>query len=170
MRWIISIPLLLLLSGCADTGYYWHNANGHLAVMNQRTDIDELLADDQLDPELRKRLQLVQEIRRFSIEQLDLPANGSYANYVELDRPYVVQNIFAAPEFSMEPKRWWYPAVGKLSYRGFFSEKAADRLAGNLRKRHFDVFVAGVDAYSTLGWLNDPVLSTNMLIANIARQ
>ena len=100
MRWIISIPLVILLCGCADLGYYWHNASGHLAVMSQRVDIDKLLADEQLDPDLRERLVLVQEIRRFSVERLKLPDNDSYNSYVDLDRPYVVQNIFAAPEFS----------------------------------------------------------------------
>jgi predicted aminopeptidase len=160
MRWIISIPLLLLLSGCADTGYYWHNANGHLAVMSQRTDIDELLADDQLDAELRKRLQLVQEIRRFSIERLDLPANDSYASYVELDRPYVVQNIFAAPEFSTRLYEWCYPVIGCASYRGYYDEARMLAYSDDLKSSGLEVYIGKVSAYSTLGWFDDPVLSS----------
>jgi len=160
MRWIISIPLLLLLSGCADTGYYWHNANGHLAVMNQRTDIDELLADDQLDAELRQRLRLVQEIRRFSIGQLDLPANDSYASYVELDRPWVVQNIFAAPEFSTRLYEWCYPVIGCASYRGYYDEARMLAYSDELKSRGFEVYIGKVSAYSTLGWFDDPVLSS----------
>jgi predicted aminopeptidase len=160
MRWIISIPLLLLLSGCADMGYYWHNANGHLSVMNQRTDIDELLADDQLDPELRKRLQLVQEIRRFSIERLDLPANDSYASYVELDRPYVVQNIFAAPEFSTRLYEWCYPVIGCASYRGYYDEARMLAYSDDLKSSGLEVYIGKVSAYSTLGWFDDPVLSS----------
>lgn len=160
MRWIISIPLLLLLSGCADTGYYWHNANGHLAVMNQRTDIDELLADDQLDTELRLRLQLVQDIRRFSIDRLDLPANDSYASYVELDQPWVVQNIFAAPEFSTRLYEWCYPVIGCASYRGYYDEARMLAYSDDLKSRGFEVYIGKVSAYSTLGWFDDPVLSS----------
>jgi len=160
MRWIISIPLLLFLVGCADTGYYWHNANGHLAVMNQRTDIDELLADDQLDSELRQRLQLVQEIRRFSIERLELPANDSYASYVELDQPWVVQNIFAAPEFSTRLYEWCYPVIGCASYRGYYDEARMLAYSDELKSRGFEVYIGKVSAYSTLGWFDDPVLSS----------
>lgn len=160
MRWIISIALLLLLTGCADLGYYWHNANGHLAVMNQRVDIDEMLADDQLDDELRKRLQLVQEIRRFSIERLNLPANDSYLSYVELDQPYVVQNIFAAPEFSTRLYEWCYPVIGCASYRGYYDEARMLAYSDDLKSRGLEVYIGKVSAYSTLGWFDDPVLSS----------
>ena len=160
MRWIISIPLLLLLAGCADTGYYWHNANGHLSVMNQRVDIEELLADDQLDAKLRARLQLVQEIRRFSIKRLDLPANDSYASYVELDRPYVVQNIFAAAEFSTRLYEWCYPVIGCAGYRGYYDEVRMLAYSEDLKSRGLEVYIGKVSAYSTLGWFDDPVLSS----------
>ncbi len=160
MRWIISIPLLVLLSGCADFGYYWHNANGHLAVMNERVDIEELLADEQLDTELRERLQLVQEIRRFSVDRLDLPANDSYASYVELDRSYVVQNIFAAPEFSTRLYEWCYPVIGCASYRGYYDEARMLAYSDNLKSRGLEVYIGEVTAYSTLGWFDDPVLSS----------
>ena len=122
MRWLISIPLLLLLSGCADIGYYWHSANGHLAIMKQRVSIEELLADDNLDADLRARLERVKDIRLFSIERLDLPANGSYSSYVALQSPYVLQNLFAAPEFSTRLHQWCYPIVGCASYRGYYDE------------------------------------------------
>ena len=151
MRCIISIALLLLLTGCADLGYYWHNANGHLAVMNQRVDIDEMLADDQLDAGLRERLQLVQEMRRFSIERLDLPANDSYLSYVELDRPYVVQNIFAAPEFSTRLYEWCYPVIGCASYRGYYDEARMLAYSDDLKSRGLEVYIGKVSAYSTLG-------------------
>jgi predicted aminopeptidase len=77
-----------------------------------------------------------------------------------LDRAYVVWNVFAAPEFSLEPKSWWYPIVGRLEYQGYFREDLAVDYARRLRARGMDVHVGGVDAYSTLGWFKDPVLST----------
>jgi predicted aminopeptidase len=160
MRWLISIPLLLLLGGCADIGYYWHSASGHLGLMSQRIDIDELLADDKLDSNLRARLLLVQDIRRFSIERLQLPANGSYSSYVDLQKPYVIQNLFAAPEFSTRLHQWCYPVIGCASYRGYFDETRLHDFVAELQSQGLEVYVGLVPAYSTLGWFDDPVLSS----------
>lgn len=160
MRCLITIPLLLALAGCADLGYYWHSASGHLDVMERRVDIDEMLADSELDAGLRERLELVREIRRFSVERLDLPDNRSYLSYAELDRPYLIQNLFAAPEFSTRLYRWCYPVVGCASYRGYYDEARLQAYVARLEDEGFDVHVGKVSAYSTLGWFDDPVLST----------
>jgi len=160
MRLLISMPILLLLSACADIGYYWHSANGHLALMNKRVDIDDMLADSSLDNKLRERLQLVQDIRRFSIERLALPDNGSYSAYVELDRPYVLQNLFAAEEFSTRLHRWCYPIIGCTSYRGYYDETRLQSYVEALENDGFEVYIGQVSAYSTLGWFDDPVLSS----------
>jgi len=77
-----------------------------------------------------------------------------------LHRPFVVWNVEAAREFSLEPKTWWYPMVGSLAYRGYFSKEGARRYAERFRKSGYDVFVGGVEAYSTLGWFKDPLLNT----------
>jgi len=160
MRWLISIPLLLLLNGCADFGYYWHSARGHLAVMNQRVDIEDLLADPRTTEELRQRLILVQEIRRFSVARLALPANDSYRSFVELERPYLIQNLFAAPEFSTSLQRWCYPIIGCASYRGYFVEQRLLAYVDQLQASGLEVHIGEVSAYSTLGWFDDPVLSS----------
>ncbi len=160
MRCLISIPLLLALAGCADLGYYWHSASGHLDVMDKRVDIDELLADRELDAGLRERLELVKEIRRFSVERLDLPDNDSYLSYAELDRPWLVKNLFAAPEFSTRLNRWCYPVIGCAAYRGYYDEERLNNYVEELEAQGFEVHVGQVSAYSTLGWFDDPVLST----------
>jgi predicted aminopeptidase len=160
MRSLISIPLLLLICGCSDIGYYWHSARGHLDLMNRRVDIDKILANDATGPGLRERLLLVQDIRRFSIERLDLPENGSYSSYVQLQRPYVIENLFAAPEFSTQLRQWCYPIVGCASYRGYFDEARLQAYAEDLQADGFEVYVGQVPAYSTLGWFDDPVLSS----------
>jgi predicted aminopeptidase len=160
MRYLISIPLLLLLHGCTDFGYYWHNARGHLAVMNQRVDIEDLLADQATSEELRERLVLVQEIRRFSVARLALPENDSYRSFVELDRPYLIQNLFAAPEFSTSLQRWCYPIIGCASYRGYYDEDRLLAYVDELESSGLEVHIGKVSAYSTLGWFDDPVLSS----------
>jgi predicted aminopeptidase len=99
-------------------------------------------------------------MREFAEAELQLPADRQYVSYRDLGRDYVAWAVYAAPEFSLEAKRWWYPFVGRLKYRGWFSLRDATARAERLSKRGFDVAVAGVPAYSTLGWLRDPVLNT----------
>jgi predicted aminopeptidase len=141
-------------------GYYWHSARGHLAVMDKRVDIEDMLADQSTRPELRERLVLVQEIRRFSVTRLELPENNSYLSYVELERPYLIQNLFAAPEFSTRLQQWCYPVIGCASYRGYFDEARLLAYVEDLETSGLEVHVGKVSAYSTLGWFDDPVLSS----------
>ncbi len=160
MRVFFSLVILLVLTACSDLGYYWHSTKGHLAVMNKRVYIVEMLEDPELDPGLRKRLQLVQQIRRFSIDVLSLPDSGSYTRYAQLDRPYVLQNVFAAPEFSIRLHSWCYLIVGCTSYRGYYDDDLLAEYIALLKQQSFDVHVGKVPAYSTLGWFDDPILSS----------
>jgi predicted aminopeptidase len=93
---------------------------------------------------------------------LHLPDNRSYRTYADIKRPYVVWNVVATPEFSVEPKHWCFPIAGCVAYRGYFKEKSARAFAARLATQGFDVTVGGVPAYSTLGKFADPVLSTMM--------
>ena len=157
-RTILTLGLCCLLSSC----YYVQAARGQIEVLSKREPIDEILESPETEAELRRRLRLVQEARQFSVDELGLPDNRSYRSYSNVERDYVVWNVFAAPEFSLEAREWCYPIVGCVSYRGYFSEEAANREAGKLEKKGFDVAVGGVPAYSTLGNFNDPVLNTMM--------
>ena len=89
-----------------------------------------------------------------------LPDNASYRRYADLQRPYVVWNVFATSEFSVTPKEWCFPFAGCVGYKGYFAQDAAEQLAAELRKHGDDVYTGGVPAYSTLGWLDDPILNT----------
>jgi len=157
-RTILTLGLCCLLSSC----YYVQAARGQIEVLSKREPIDEILESPETEAELRRRLVLVQEARQFSVDELGLPDNRSYRSYSDLERDYVVWNVFAAPEFSLEAREWCYPIVGCVSYRGYFSQDAANREARKLRQKGFDVAVGGVPAYSTLGNFNDPVLNTMM--------
>ena len=148
--------VLPLLSGC----YYVHAARGQIELMTAREPIDELIADPSTPAALRERLVLVRRARAFATAELGLPDNGSYSRYVDLDRDYVVVNVFAAPEFSLKPKTWCYPIAGCVAYRGYFSQSAAQRFGARLEARGFDVAYGKVPAYSTLGRFEDPVVST----------
>ena len=160
MRVLLSLVVIFLLSACTDIGYYWHSTKGHLSIMNKRVDIDDLLEQSHLDANLRQRLLLVQKIRAFSITALSLPDTGSYTNYALLDRPYALQNLFAADEFSTQLHSWCYPIVGCTSYRGYYDEQLLSEYVDQLKAQNFDTYISYVTAYSTLGWFDDPVLSS----------
>ncbi|MDE3009424.1 MAG: aminopeptidase [Pseudomonadota bacterium] len=154
------LALCQLLAGCGSTGYYWQALGGHLDLMRQRRPIDAVVADAATPADLRAILRQVQDMRRFAVDALALPDNGSYRSYVALDRPYVIWNVFAAPPLSTTPREWCFPIAGCVAYRGYFRRADADALAARLREDGDDSYVGGVPAYSTLGWMDDPVLST----------
>ena len=155
---------VLALAGCSawapDLGYYWQSASGHLNLITRAKPVDDLMAEASVDARLRSRLRLAREIREFASRELGLPDNGSYTRFVDVGRPYVVWNVFATPELSLELKRWCFPVAGCVGYRGYFDREAAERAAAALREQGLEVFVAGIPAYSTLGWFDDPLLST----------
>ena len=152
--------VVVMLSGCQNTSYYSQAISGQFRILNERRPIQALLADEMTSAKLKKQLRLVMDIRRFAEKELMLPVEGNYSSYVDLQRPYVVWNVFAAPELSLTPKTWCYPIVGCLSYRGYFDRQDALKYSEILKNQGFDVYVAGISAYSTLGWFDDPVLST----------
>lgn len=167
------VPLLLAgsLAACGNLGYYAQAAGGHFEVMRAAQPISELLRDPAGDPALRKQLEDVQAIREFASRELGLPDNNSYRAYADLGRPYVVWNVFAAPEFSLKPMQWCMLMVGCVNYRGYYDKRDAEGLAAELRREGYDTFVGGVPAYSTLGYFDDPVLSSFLRLgtAEVAR-
>jgi predicted aminopeptidase len=149
----------LSLSGCA-LPFYLQAIGGQLELMRKRTPIDELIQDPGIDPTLKTTLGTVARIRKFAIDDLLLPDNDSYTSYVSLDRSYVVWNVVAAEEFSVDPKRWCFPFAGCVAYRGFFDRQDAERFEAELAAQGLDTYSGGANAYSTLGYFADPVLST----------
>ncbi|TAK83218.1 MAG: aminopeptidase [Betaproteobacteria bacterium] len=171
MRLVAACLLLLLASGCESMQYYASAIGGHFNVMLAARPVETWLADPGTPAKLKERLELARRIRDFATRELALPENGSYYSYADLHRPYVVWNVYAAPVFSIEARRECFPFTGCVSYRGFFSEQDARRYAERLHAEGNDVYVGGVPAYSTLGWFDDPLLSTFILYpdAQLAR-
>jgi predicted aminopeptidase len=150
----------LSLSACSTLGYYAQAAQGQYALLAQARPIDDWLADPRTSAQLRGKLQSVREIRRFAVTQLALPDNGSYKNYAQLSRQFVVWNVVAAPALSLQAHKWCFPIAGCVDYRGYYDQQEAQAYAERLTREGYDVQVAGVPAYSTLGWFDDPVIST----------
>jgi predicted aminopeptidase len=158
-RAALMVALVVISSGGC---YLLQSAQGQLALMSKREPIARVIDEPSTPPALRTQLQEVTTIRDFATHELGLPDNGSYRSYADVGRPYVVWNVVAAPEFSVDAKEWCYPVVGCVAYRGYFSERRARRFGAQMRSQGLDVTVGGVAAYSTLGHFNDPVLNTMM--------
>jgi len=155
--------LLFAVTAISTSGCYIMQATrGQVSLMTHREPITKVIANPQTTPQLKSRLEYVQAAREFASHELGLPDNKSYRSYVDLKRKYAVWNVFAAPEFSVNPVQWCFPVAGCVVYRGYFKEETAHAYAEKLRSRGLDVTVSGVPAYSTLGHFNDPVLSSMM--------
>ncbi len=166
---------VLSLSSCASfresAGYYWQSANGHLSVVRAARPIQEWLADPSTPEPLRRKLKLVTEIRAYASSELGLPDNGSYTKYADLKRPFVVWNVVATPELSLQLRQWCFPIAGCVTYRGYYNKDDAEAFAKPLKEQGDDIQIGGVPAYSTLGYFDDPVLNTfiNYPDAELAR-
>lgn len=161
MKQLSQIYLLLLLvtmlNGCSTIGYYSQAVSGHMSLMMSGETVDDLLSDTTTPMDLRGKLAVTQQARKFASERLALPVGGAFSDYVDLDRPWVVVNLVAVPEFSLEPHRWCYPVLGCQAYRGYFRLVDARAEETQFRNKDFDTFIGGVTAYSTLGWFDDPL-------------
>ncbi|MFL9813779.1 aminopeptidase [Stutzerimonas sp. VN223-3] len=153
-------PFLLAvgLNGCST--YYGQLAVGQFDLLRQREPISEIVDDQQRDPQLRERLNQVLQARRFASTALALPDNDSYRIYADIQRPYVVWNVFATEEFSVAPLTHCFPIAGCVAYRGYYQHGRARGAAALLKAEGYDTMVSGVQAYSTLGWFDDPLLSS----------
>ena len=162
---MVTIPppwrlLLTLVPGLLGGCYYQHLAGGQIALLQAREPIARVIARADADPALKARLLRVQAARRWAVSALGLPDNGSYTDYAALDRPFVVWNVFATPPDSLAPVEACFLIVGCLAYQGFYARDKAEARADELGRQGLDVYVGGVPAYSTLGWFDDPVIST----------
>ncbi|HKK56389.1 MAG TPA: aminopeptidase [Marinobacter sp.] len=106
---------------------------------------------------LKAKLRLSQQARRFAQERLHLPVGDAFSGYAELERPWVLVNLVAVPEFSLKPRQWCYPLIGCQAYRGYYELDDARAEARLFADKGYDTFIGGVTAYSTLGWFDDPL-------------
>jgi predicted aminopeptidase len=163
-RWPVALAIIggaLTLAACAafeTVDYYWQGAAGQLELLSRSQPIPDVIGRS--DEALAVRLKRIREIRDYASRELDLPNNGSYTRYTDLGRPFVSWNVFATPELSLNPRQWCFPIAGCVNYRGYFREAQAKGESARLRAAGDDVYVGGVPAYSTLGWFDDPVLSS----------
>jgi predicted aminopeptidase len=146
-----------LLSGC----YTLKQGSAMLGYLGRAVPLEDLLEDTGTEEAGKNRLfaEQVADIRRFAMETLGLKESKNYTRYVELDRDYLAAVVSASAKDSFTTYEWWFPVVGKVPYKGFFNPDDARKEAKKLQKKDLDVWIRGVDAFSTLGWFKDPLYS-----------
>lgn len=156
---LLTSLLALLLAGC-DLPFYWQAAKGQMDLLQRRQPIDDLIANPATPDALKQQLEYVLKAREFARDTLHLDMGNNYASYADLERPFVVWNVFATPALSLQNETWCFPIAGCVPYRGYFAEADANAFAEKLSGQGLDTYVGGIAAYSTLGWFDDAVLNT----------
>jgi predicted aminopeptidase len=155
--------LLLVTLGITPMGCYISRAAYEEGkILSRRKPIAAVVADSATDRETRDKLALVLEARAFARDSLGLKTGKSFTTYARLDRDTLVLVLSAAYRDRLERKTWWFPIVGRFPYKGFFDFNKAKKTATAMRAEGFDVTLGASSAFSTLGWFNDPLVSTTI--------
>jgi predicted aminopeptidase len=155
--------ILLVALGLSPTACYlsrgaWEEAK----ILSRRQPISEIIADQSTPKEVRQKLEVVLAARQYAKDSLRLRTKDSFTTYSRLDHDTLVLVVSAAYRDTLKPYTWWFPIVGRVPYKGYFDFEAARRAAAGLAADGFDVYVRPSDAFSTLGFFNDPLLNTTL--------
>jgi predicted aminopeptidase len=162
LRTVLALGGLSLAASCmACSPVYVVKAGvAEVRILRARRPIPEVLNDSLTDEDTRGKLTYVVHARRFAEDELSIDPGDSYTMFTQLDRDTLALVVSAAPKDQVAPVTWWFPIVGRVPYRGFFSVDDAQDAAADLEEDGYDTYVRSTAAFSTLGWFNDPVLST----------
>ena len=162
LRTALAVGALALVAGCAACSpvYVVKAGIAEARILRARQPIHAVLADSTVDADTRAKLAWVVEARRFAADELGIDVGDSYTMYTKLDRDTLAMVVTAAYKDRLVPKTWWFPIVGHVPYKGHFSLQSALDEEADLAAEGFDTWVRPTAAFSTLGWFNDPILST----------
>jgi predicted aminopeptidase len=162
LRGLLAVAVLVLVASCAACSpvYVVKAGIAEAKILRARQPIHQVLNDTTVDSDTRGKLAYVVEARRFAAEELGIDVGDSYTMFTQLDRDTLAMVVTAAYKDRLVPKTWWFPIVGHVPYKGHFSLESALEEEASLAAEGFDTWVRPTAAFSTLGWFNDPILST----------
>ena len=158
----LAIALLALAASCSACSpiYVIKAGIAEMQILRARQDIPEVLNDTTVDAATRGKLSFVFEARRFAANDLGIDVGDAYTMFTQLDSDTLALVVSAAHKDRLVPKTWWFPIVGRMPYKGFFSLEDAQKQQADLEEEGYDTYLRPTAAFSTLGWFNDPILST----------
>ncbi|GAB3896384.1 aminopeptidase [Spirosoma agri] len=159
----VGVLLVLVVLGLWQrelVSYGWMQARGQLRILWNTKPVDEVLADKTYPDSLKQKIALIREIKRFAIDSLGLDKSGSYESFYDQQGKPILWVITAAEPYRLVARQWNFPILGTFSYKGFFEKDRADSTVAELKREGLDTRIGEVSAWSTLGFLNDPILSS----------
>ncbi len=159
MKYLILVMLIATTPGCM-VGYLLKSSYHQQKLLRSRVPIKEVISDKSQSKETLRKLKLVQDVKSFAEAKLGLTKTKNYNSFVQLDHPFVTWIVRASESYKLEPYKWWFPIVGHVPYKGYFIKKQAHDEASYFDSSKYDTYVRGVTAFSSLGWFDDPILSS----------
>jgi predicted aminopeptidase len=157
--------VLLLLLGIINRRwvvYLLHLAKHQAKVILYKEKITERLKRVDLPPGERAALEATARIRRKAEALYGLQGSTSYQSFFDLGRKELGFNITIAPALSLKPESFDFWPIGSFDYLGFFDKAYAESWAHEYRQKGFDVDISEIGGYSTLGWFEDPLYSSQL--------
>jgi predicted aminopeptidase len=163
---IIYVPALFLLSSCSIP-YYTSAGYHQFRILLSRRSIETTLKDETTPSALKEKLFITKQAREYALE-VGLDPKKTFLTHATRKNIPTIWVLTAAEKFKLKPHLWNFPVVGALPYKGFFSKKDADKEKERLTKNGYDVSLRTTAAYSTLGWFNDPVMPSTLLLEELS--
>lgn len=157
---VVGVLAVLVVWQWELVSYGFMQARGQLRILWNTKPVVEVLSDKAYPDSVKKKIELIREIKRFAIDSLGLDKSGSYESFYDQQGKPILWVVTAAEPYQLIAKQWHFPILGTFSYKGFFEKDRADSTVSELKREGFDTRVGEVSAWSTLGFLNDPILSS----------
>ena len=155
----VTMVLGVSLFSCSP-GYVLRAGWEEARILARRRSMEDVLNDPTLDSHTRAKLEIVVQARSFAQQDLHLAVGDSYTSFSDIGRDTLALVLSASPVDKLSAYTWWFPIVGRVPYKGFFTREAAEKEQRKLEAQHFDTYLRTTSAFSTLGWFPDPLLNT----------
>ena len=160
---VIGVLVCLAVWQWELVSYGWMQARGQLRILWNTKPVTDVLADPTYPDSLKRKIELIREIKRFALDSLGLDKSGSYESFYDQRGKPILWVVTAAEPYQLAGKQWHFPIIGTFSYKGFFEQDRADSTVAELKREGWDTRIGEVSAWSTLGFLNDPILSSFLI-------
>jgi predicted aminopeptidase len=157
---LLAVILLLGIFYYDVLSYGFMQARGQISILMNVEKVDDILADQNFPDSLKRRIRLIQEIKQFGVDSLGLEPSENYTTFYNQHGRPLIWLITASERYKIEPHEWHFPIVGTFPYKGFFDSTRAVSEEKELMKKGLDTDIGDVSAWSTLGYLKDPILSS----------